>query len=63
MDRFRGKEGQYFPARVAVTSDDGKVIAFVIKDLVETFQSKVLSQILDLCAEDHLHLVDDDYDF
>ena len=49
---------EYFPPPVAVTSDKNETISFGIKELIETFQSKVLTPILDLCAEQRLYLND-----
>jgi hypothetical protein len=50
----------YFPPMVITTSKEGTIV-FPVRELIETFQDKILSPIIDLCSEHHLFL--DDLDF
>jgi hypothetical protein len=52
---------RHFPAIVFVTSDRDQTISFQVRELVETFQAKVLNPIIDLCAEQDLLLEDLDW--
>jgi hypothetical protein len=49
---------RHFPAIVSVTSDRYQTISFQARELVETFQVKILNPIIDLCAEQDLFLED-----
>jgi len=51
---------EYFAPMAIVTSQEGTIF-FPIRELIETFADKVLSPIIDLCAEDHLFLDDLDW--
>lgn len=48
---------EYFAPMVVVRSQNGTIF-FPIRELIETFADKVLSPIIELCAEDHLFLED-----
>jgi hypothetical protein len=58
LARFEWKH-EYLRPLVTVTSDKNETISFGIKELIETFQSKVLNPILDLCAEQSVYLDDE----
>jgi hypothetical protein len=45
---------------VSVISDKDK-IGFPVRELIETFEVKILSPIIELCAEHHLFLEDMDF--
>jgi hypothetical protein len=47
----------YFAPFAIVKSDEG-IIVFPVRELIETFQDKILSPIIDLCSEHHLYLED-----
>jgi hypothetical protein len=49
-----------FPPMVIVTSEKG-IMVFPVRELIETFQEKILSPVIDLCAEHHLFLEDLDF--
>jgi hypothetical protein len=49
-----------FPPIIIVTSEEGTII-FPVRELIETFQDKVLAPIIDLCSEHHLSLEDLDF--
>jgi len=49
-----------FPPLVIVTSEEGMIV-FPIRELIETFQHKILSPIIDLCSEQRLFLEDLDF--
>jgi hypothetical protein len=52
------KFNKYFTPLVLITSDQNQVISFDIKELIEVFQIKILTPILNLCAEHNLFLDD-----
>jgi hypothetical protein len=47
---------QYFPPIVFVVSDRDQTISFEVRELIDTFQAKVLNPIIDLCGEHNLFL-------
>jgi hypothetical protein len=49
-------EHRYFPPIIVLTSDQNRTISFELRELIETFQAKVLNPIIDLCGEHRLHL-------
>jgi hypothetical protein len=51
---------EYFSPMVIVTSEEGTIV-FPVRELIETFQNKILSPIIDLCSEQHLSLEDLDW--
>jgi hypothetical protein len=50
----------YFPPMVITTSKEGTIV-FPVRELIETFQDKILSPIIDLCSEHHFFLEDLDF--
>jgi hypothetical protein len=54
--KYDGAKHRYFPPFVLLTSDRDKTITFEVRELIETFQAKVLNPIIDMCAEHGLHL-------
>lgn len=53
------KENKSFPPMMIVKSDQEKYTTFEIVNLIEIFQEKVLSPIIDLCDEQNLFLNND----
>jgi hypothetical protein len=56
FNRYSGDNERYFSPMVFVRSNKNQTIALEIKELMETFQSKVLNPIIELCSEDRLYL-------
>jgi ATP-dependent DNA ligase len=56
---FRNGDNKYFSPLVCLESDRGKKISFEVKEMIETFQVKVLNPIIELCDENKLFLDDD----
>ena len=56
---FLSENRETVPAGCVVRSDRGKMIAFLIKDLVEVFEAWILDGIVDMCLEQKLDLDDD----
>jgi hypothetical protein len=54
--RYGDDNDQYFSPIVFVQSHKNQTVAFEIKELIETFQAKVLGPIIELCGEQRLHL-------
>jgi hypothetical protein len=54
---FSNVSQEYFTPMVVVMSQEGQIV-FPLRELVETFADKVLSPIIDLCAEHRLYLDD-----
>ena len=50
---------RHFPTLpiVIVTSKEGTIV-FPVRELIERFQDKILSSVIDLCSEHHLFLED-----
>jgi hypothetical protein len=58
LEEVSDNPNEYFPPLVSVISDRDE-LGFPIRELIETFQEKILSPVIDLCAEHHLFLDDD----
>lgn len=58
LDQMEIQKG-FHPRLCVVMSDKGKKYGFVIENLIETFQEKLLEKIIDLCSEQGLWLEDD----
>jgi hypothetical protein len=56
---FKNGDNKYFSPLVYLESDRGTKISFEVKEMIETFQVKVLNPIIELCDENKLFLDDD----